>query len=164
MSGAAAGVTAGVAELGAGITAIGVGVAIGVVVVDSAGMVTGAGIGVGGLTGSATIGVFVGRLLTWLASGRAFLTTASPAGLADGAGLAAAMPWDLIAALAGAVATVGVSGMVSLDAVVCALLDVLVVALSGVAAGAIAGDPGKGVDVGAVACGPDGWVLRCWVR
>ena len=151
--------------MGAGITAIGVGVVIGVVVVDGAGMVTGAGIGVGGLTGcSATDGVFDGRLLTWLTSGRPFLTTASPAGLADGAGLVAAMPRDLIAALAGAVATVGVSGMVSLDAVVCALLGVLVVALSGVAAGAIAGDPGKGVDVGAVACAPDGWVLGCWVR
>ena len=119
-------------------------------------MVTGAGIGVGRLTGSATIGVFDGWLLTWLASGRAFLTTASPAGLADGAGLVAATARDLGAALAGAVATVGTSGMVSLDAVVRALLGVLADALSGVAAGAIAGDPGKGV--GAVACASDGWV------
>ena len=125
-------------------------------------MVTGAGIGVGRLTGSATVGVFDGRLLTWLASGRAFLTTASPAGLADGAGLVAAMTSGFGAALAGAVATVGASGMVSLDAVVRALLGVLVVPLSGVAAGAMVGDPGKGVDT--VACGPDGWVLGCWVR
>ena len=131
-------------------------------------MVTGAGIGVGRLTGSATIGVFDGWLLTWLASGRAFLTTASPAGLADGAGLAAAIGRDFGrdcgAAMAGAVATVGASGMVSLDAVVCELLGVLAVALSGVAAGAIAGDPGKGVGVGAVACAPDGWVLGWLTR
>ena len=125
-------------------------------------MVTGAGIGVGRLTGSATVGVFVARLLTWLASGRAFLTTASPAGLVDGAGLVAATASDFGAALAGAAATVGTSGMVSLDAVVRALLGVLAVALSGVAAGAIAGDPGKGV--GAVACAPDGWVLGWLAR
>ena len=162
MSGAAAGVTAGVVELGAGITAIGVGVVIGVVVVDVAGMVTGAGIGVGRLTGSATVGVFDGWLLTWLASGRTFLTTASPAGLADVADLAAAMARDFGAALAGAAATVGASGMVSLDAVVRELLGVLVVALSGVAAGATACNPGKGV--GAVTCAPDWWVLGWLAR
>ena len=140
---------------------------MGVGTVDGAGMVTGAGIGVGRLTGSAVVGAFDGGLVTWLAawptSGRTFLTAVSPAGLADSAGLVGAMVGEFSA---GAATVVG-SGVVSRGLVVRALLGVLVVVLvvvlSGLAAvGAAVSNPGNGVD--AVACGPDGWVLGWWAR